>query len=137
MKKAFRTAVVYALVSAFAIVLNIGAQAFSMWIYRGVYDVELSVLAGTLIGFPVKYLLEKKYVFEFRVDNLSHDACLFISYGFMGVFTTAIFWGIEFFFQYLYGTDSMRYLGGVVGLTFGSYLKYHLDKLFVFKRERE
>jgi hypothetical protein len=29
----------------------------------------------------------------------------------------------------------MRYLGGAVGLTLGSYIKYHLDKRFVFKQE--
>lgn len=30
----------------------------------------------------------------------------------------------------------MRYLGGAIGLTLGSYIKYNLDKRFVFKQEQ-
>ena len=135
MKSATRIAVVYALVSALAIAANIGTQAVAMWIYSGAYAVELSVLAGTAIGFPIKYVLEKKHVFDFKADNLGHDTRLFILYGFMGVFTTAIFWGIEFTFHFFFGTDAMRYLGGAIGLTVGSYIKYPLDKRFVFKQE--
>jgi hypothetical protein len=114
---------------------NIGTQALAIWIYSGIYSVELSVLAGTAMGLPIKYVLEKKYVFAFKSDSLGHDTRLFVLYGFMGVFTTAIFWGVEFAFHFLYGTDAMRYLGGAIGLTLGSYIKFHLDKRFVFKRE--
>lgn len=135
MKVAARIAAVYALVSALVTVANIGTQALSMSIYNGAYAVPLSVLAGTATGFPIKYVLEKKYVFDFKADNLGHDTRLFILYGFMGVFTTAIFWGIEFAFHHLFGTDAMRYLGGAIGLTIGSYIKYHLDKRYVFKQE--
>jgi putative flippase GtrA len=134
MKTGARIAFVYVLVSAFATVANIGTQAVSMWVYRGAYAVELSVLAGTVMGFPIKYMLEKKYVFDFKADNFGHDTRLFIHYGFMGVFTTAIFWGNEFAFQYIYGTDAMRYFGGAIGLTLGSFIKYRLDKRFVFKQ---
>ena len=134
MKTAARIALVYALVSAFATLANIGTQAVSIWMYNGAYAIELSVLAGTAMGFPIKYVLEKKYVFEFKADSLGHDTRLFILYGLMGVFTTIIFWGIEFLFQHIYGTDSMRYLGGAIGLTIGSFIKYHLDKRFVFKQ---
>lgn len=136
MKTAARIAAVYALVSVLATIANIGTQALSMWIYSGAYAVALSVLVGTGMGFPIKYVLEKKYVFAFKADNLGHDTRLFILYGFMGVFTTAIFWGIEFAFHHLFGTDGMRYLGGAIGLTVGSFIKYHLDKRFVFKREQ-
>ena len=94
MKTAARIALVYALVSVLATAANIGTQALSMWVYSGAYAVELSVLAGTAMGFPIKYVLEKKHVFDFKADNLGHDTRLFILYGFMGVFTTAIFWGI-------------------------------------------
>lgn len=135
MNTAARITLVYALVSAFATVANIGTQALSMSIYGGAYAVALSVLAGTAMGFPIKYVLEKKYVFGFKADNLGHDTRLFILYGFMGVFTTAVFWGVEFAFHYLFGTNAMRYLGGAIGLTIGSYIKYHLDKRFVFRRE--
>ncbi|PUE29137.1 hypothetical protein B9Z39_03430 [Limnohabitans sp. JirII-29] len=134
MKTAARIALVYALVSALATVANIGTQALSIWIYSGAYAVELSVFVGTAMGFPIKYVLEKKHVFYFKADNLRHDTRLFILYGFMGVFTTAIFWGIEFAFHYIYGSDTMRYMGGAIGLSLGAYIKYHLDKRFVFKQ---
>ena len=50
----------------------------------------------------------------------------------MGVFTTAIFWGTEYAFHLIFTTDAMRYIGGVLGLTIGYYIKYQLDKRFVF-----
>ncbi len=59
MKTAARIALVYALVSGFATVANIATQALSMWAYDGMYAVALSVLAGTAMGFPIKYVLEK------------------------------------------------------------------------------
>lgn len=135
MKSAARIALAYTLVSAFATVANIGTQALVIWLYIGAYAIEISVLLGTAVGFPIKYVLEKKYVFYFKAENLGHDTRLFILYGVMGVFTTAIFWGIEFAFHHLFGTDAMRYLGGAIGLAVGSFIKYHLDKRFVFKQE--
>ena len=56
MKTAARIALVYALVSAFATVANIGTQAGSMWVYSGAYAIELSVLAGTAMGFPLSLI---------------------------------------------------------------------------------
>ena len=135
MKVAARIALIYALVSGLATVANIATQAVVVALYDGPFDIQLSVLLGTATGFPIKYVLEKKHVFDFQADNLAHDTRLFILYGFMGVFTTAIFWGIEFGFHHVFGTDAMRYLGGALGLTLGSYIKYHLDKRFVFKQE--
>jgi putative flippase GtrA len=135
-KKSIKIAFIYITVSCIATAINIGSQALTIWLYKGLYAVQLSVLVGTAAGIPVKYVLEKKLVFNFKADNLGHDTRLFILYGFMGVFTTAVFWGIEFAFHHLFGTDSMRYLGGAIGLTIGSYIKYHLDKRYVFKQEQ-
>ena len=131
-----RVALLYAVISIVATGFNISTQAIFLKFYNNMHAVSLSVLAGTLIGFPIKYVLEKRFVFDFKADNLGHDTRLFILYGFMGVFTTAVFWGIEFAFHHLFGTDAMRYLGGAIGLTIGSYIKYHLDKRYVFKQEQ-
>lgn len=135
MKAAARIALVYALVSGLATVANIATQAGVMALYAGPFAIELSVLLGTATGFPIKYVLEKKHVFDFEADNLAHDTRLFLLYGFMGVFTTLIFWGVEWAFHVMFETDAMRYLGGAIGLTVGSFIKYHLDKRFVFKQE--
>ena len=134
MKVAARIALIYTLVSALATVANIATQALVVALYEGAFAIQLSVLLGTATGFPIKYVLEKKHVFEFQADNLAHDTRLFILYGFMGVFTTLIFWGVEWAFQVLFQTDAMRYVGGAIGLTVGSFIKYHLDKRFVFKQ---
>lgn len=134
MKAATRITVIYAAISLLASTCNLLAQMLSIRLYGGWHAIEISVLIGTATGLPIKYILEKKWVFNFTADNLRHDSLLFFLYGIMGVFTTVIFWGTEFLFQALYGSEMMRYLGGALGLTLGSWLKYHLDKQLVFKR---
>jgi putative flippase GtrA len=103
-----------------------------IWVYQGLYAVPLSILVGTAVGLPIKYVLEKRHIFAFESDNLAHDGRLFVLYTVMGVFTTAIFWGVEYAFHRIFGTDVMRYLGGIIGLTLGYVIKYFLDKRFVF-----
>jgi positive regulator of sigma E activity len=50
----------------------------------------------------------------------------------MGVFTTLIFWLTEYAFHLVFLTDEMRYIGAILGLSVGYYVKYQLDKRFVF-----
>ena len=135
MKGVARLAVLYAVFALIAIAVNIGCQAVVIWIYKGTYAVPLSVLIGTAAGLPVKYVLEKRHIFDFKSKNLPHDGRVFMLYTFMGVFTTALFWGIEWGFHVAFQTDAMRYIGGAIGLTVGNVIKYHLDKRYVFQRE--
>lgn len=135
MKGVARLAVLYAVFALIAIAVNIGCQAIVIWIYNGAYAVPLSVLVGTAAGLPVKYVLEKRHIFGFKSKNLAHDGRVFMLYTFMGVFTTVLFWGIEWGFHVAFGTDTMRYVGGAVGLTIGNIIKYHLDKRYVFQKE--
>lgn len=131
-KTAVSIAVLYTLFAAFSTAINIGAQILSIWAYTGPYAVEVSILIGTAAGLPLRYLLEKRYIFAFKSSNIKHDGQLFVLYGFMGVFTTAIFWGVEYAFHRIFATDTMRYVGGATGLAIGFYVKYRLDKNFVF-----
>lgn len=131
-KNAASVAVLYTLFAAFSTTINIGAQMISIWTYTGPYAVEISILVGTAAGLPLRYLLEKRYIFAFKSNNIVHDGQLFVLYSFMGVFTTAIFWGVEYAFYLIFATDNMRYVGGVIGLAIGFYVKYQLDKKFVF-----
>ena len=130
-----RLAGLYALFALIAIAVNIGCQAMVIWVYKGPFAVQLSVLVGTAAGLPVKYVLEKRHIFGFESKNLAHDGRVFMLYTFMGVFTTALFWGIEYGFHVAFQTDAMRYVGGAVGLTIGNIIKYHLDKRYVFLQE--
>lgn len=135
MKGVVRIAVLYAVFAAIATAANIGCQALVIWLYAGPYAVALSILVGTAAGLPIKYVLEKRHIFSFEADNLAHDGRMFALYSFMGVFTTALFWGVEYAFHTAFGTDAMRYLGGAIGLTLGYVIKYHLDKRYVFRTE--
>ena len=131
-KSATKIAVLYSLFAGLSTVVNIGSQMLSMLIYSGAYAVEISIFIGTLAGLPLRYFLEKRYIFSFDSKNIKHDGQLFILYSFMGVFTTAIFWGTEYACHLIFTTDVMRYIGGVLGLTIGYFIKYQLDKRFVF-----
>jgi len=131
-KTAMSIAVLYSLFAAFSTAINIGCQMLAIWLYKGPYAVEVSILVGTAAGLPLRYLLEKRYIFAFKSNDIAHDGRLFVLYTFMGVFTTAIFWGVEYAFHLMFATDTMRYVGGVIGLAIGFYIKYQLDKKYVF-----
>lgn len=113
---------------------NIGSQEVVVRLYDGPYVVTLSILVGTGVGLLVKYALDKRYIFKFKAQNTAHDARTFLLYALMGVVTTVIFWGFEYAFEYFFQTKELRYLGGVIGLAIGYFVKYSLDKRFVFKK---
>ena len=131
-KTATKIAVLYTLFAVLSTAINIGSQMLSNWIYKGPLFVEISILVGTAMGLPLRYFLEKRYIFNFTSKNLVHDGKLFVFYSAMGVITTLIFWGTEYTVHLIYDTDFMRYFGGVFGLSIGFYVKYQLDKKYVF-----
>ena len=131
-KSAIKIAVLHTLFALISIVINIGSQILSIWAYKGPYSVEISILIGTAAGLQLLYILEKRFIFAFTSKNLVHDGRLFVFYSAMGVITTFIFWGTEYAFHLIYDTDVMRYLGGIIGLSIGFYVKYQLDKKYVF-----
>ena len=127
-----RLAVNYTIFAIIATVANIGSQDLFLRVYDAAYSIVLSVAVGTLVGLVIKYVLDKKYIFRFAVRDKLHDSYTFALYTFMGVITTFIFWGFEFGFEYMFGNKWMRYSGGVIGLAIGYYIKYRLDKKYVF-----
>lgn len=137
MKRIARIGLLYAAFAALATFANLGAQALVVWVYRDAYAIELSILAGTAVGLLIKYILDKRHIFEFQADNLGHDSRLFALYSLMGVFTTGLFWSVEYAFHWMFGTDAMRYIGGAIGLALGYAIKYHLDKRFVFVGQKQ
>lgn len=133
MKATTRIAFLYTIIAIVAILVNILFQAMIIQIYSGLHAVKLSVLIGTIAGLPVKFFLEKIYIFNFKSKSLAHDGRIFMLYIFMSIFTTALFWLVEYIFHTLYGSHEMRYLGGAIGLIIGNIIKYFLDKRFVFR----
>jgi hypothetical protein len=113
--------------------LNIGAQEAVMRAYGGPYRLIASVVVGTGAGLVAKYLLDKLFIFNFRTRSTLHDAQVFLQYAAVGLFTTLIFWVFEFGFNAAFEDKNMRYVGAVIGLGLGYYIKYRIDKRFVFR----
>ena len=131
--KVVKLALVYSFLAAIATLANIGAQDVVMRLYDGIGAVTLSMIVGTGVGLVIKYVLDKRYIFRFRARDAAHDGKTFFLYTVMGLATTAIFWGFELGFDYLFATKQMRYTGGVLGLAIGYLVKYNLDKHYVFR----
>lgn len=125
--------ITYIVLAIISVIVNISIQDVIVRNYDGKYNILLSVIIGTCAGLIVKYLLDKKYIFKFKAENISHDGRIFVIYSLMGLATTLIFWGFEFGFSFIFATKEMRYLGGIIGLSIGYFTKYHLDKRFVFR----
>ena len=111
---------------------NLAAQALVMYFNNNSHAMLLSMLVGTGVGLVTKYILDKRYIFIFKAENLAHDGKLFFFYCVMGIVTTALFWIIEYGFHWIFATELMRYIGGAIGLIMGYLIKYRLDKQFVF-----
>lgn len=121
---------IFALISTAA---NIFSQDLSSRIYQGQYELWLAIFVGTAVGLVVKYGLDKRYIFQYQTTSIQHGTKTFYLYSLMGVFTTIIFWGFEFAFDAIYQTKEMRYTGGIIGLAIGYYVKFQLDKRYVFR----
>lgn len=127
----------YILFSILAILTNLLTQEITYTSYSGSFQLEISILAGTIIGLLLKYILDKKYIFYHKTQSLNENFNKFIIYSSFSVFTTFIFWGTEYAFDYVFRTKLMRYTGAVIGLTVGYIVKYQLDKRFVFNKDNK
>ena len=128
-----KIALMYTIFAVISTIANIWSQDLTFRIYQGEFDLWLAILVGTAVGLVVKYFLDKRYIFKYQTTSIEHGSKTFYLYTVMGVFTTIIFWGVEYTFDAIYQTAEMRYLGGVIGLAIGYIVKYQLDKRFVFK----
>ncbi|MGE4170296.1 MAG: GtrA family protein [Candidatus Margulisiibacteriota bacterium] len=124
----------YAAFAALSIALNLGAQVMVHGLYRGVGELYLGLVIGTGVGLLSKYVLDKRFIFEAEVDRKRDHAKLFFLYSVMGVATTAVFWGAELVADWAWTHPWSRYIGGGFGLVMGYWIKYHLDRRFVFKK---
>lgn len=124
----------YAGFAVIAVLVNLATQRIVLsmgWQSEGL-ALTVAIAAGTITGLLVKYVLDKRWIFYDGTAGASAQSRQFALYSAMGLVTTAIFWGTETLFWALWGTDLMRELGAVIGLTIGYVTKYQLDKRFVF-----
>jgi putative flippase GtrA len=131
---AMTTFALYVLFAAVSMLANLVAQE-AVVRTAPIAALPLSILAGTAAGFAVKYLLDKKWIFEDAYAGARSEIRKVSLYGFFSVFTTLIFWAFEVAFLKIWGTDFAKYTGAVLGLSIGYAIKYLLDRTFVF-RER-
>jgi putative flippase GtrA len=92
----------------------------------------LAMAAGTLVGLALKFVLDKRWIFRDRESGLKANGRKFSLYTVAGGVTTLIFWGMESAFWMIGRTDAMRETGAVIGLAIGYFVKYNLDKRYVF-----
>jgi len=122
----------YALFAFIATLVNMATQYVSFSVYGGALRLYVAMAFGTLAGLVVKYVLDKKYIFNYVVANRREDVRKFILYSLMGVFTTLIFWGFEIAFNALFSSAAAKYWGAAIGLAVGYTTKYQMDKKYVF-----
>ena len=122
----------YSLFAVFATLANLLTQEIFLHLYVEVSALIIAMVAGTVVGWVSKYLLDKHYIFTFETSSQRENLLKFLTYGLTGILTTSIFWGFELVFDYLFDTKLARYLGAVIGLSIGYVVKYHLDKRYVF-----
>tara|TARA_Y100000741_G_scaffold13674_1_gene10809 strand:- start:1304 stop:1693 length:390 start_codon:yes stop_codon:yes gene_type:complete len=125
--------ILYIYFSLIAISINIFSQYIVFTILEGDDAIYLAILVGTLLGLITKYILDKIYIFKYKVENLYDYSKNFSMYMFTGIFTTMIFWIFEYSFYILFDNSIAKYIGAIIGLTMGYTVKYVLDKRFVFK----
>ncbi|MFZ6657889.1 GtrA family protein [Undibacterium sp. TJN19] len=124
--------IMYAMFALIATAVNIGTQDIVTRHYNGMFFMFVSLAVGTAAGLIVKYILDKRYIFQYQTENTVQDSKMFALYSLMGLATTTVFWGFEFCFDFFFHTREMRYVGGIIGLAIGYLCKYKLDKRYVF-----
>ena len=122
----------YTLFAVFATLANLAAQEVVLAVNETFYGYILAVLFGTGVGLVLKYLLDKRWIFQDVSTGIKAHGKKFGLYTAMGIVTTAIFWGTETAFYLIWATDTARVTGAVIGLAIGYVVKYQLDRRFVF-----
>jgi putative flippase GtrA len=98
-------------------------------------SLALSVTAGTAVGFAVKYLLDKRWIFFDPLECRAQEARKVFLYGMFSVLTTIVFWAFEAAFWIMWETSAAKYSGAVLGLAIGYAAKYELDRRYTFRKE--
>lgn len=111
--------------------MNLVTQAIAFGL-APVQPLAVSILAGTGVGFVVKYILDKRWIFFDDYDGAAKEARKIVLYASFSVAMTLVFWGFEIAFVIVGGTDLAKYTGAVIGLAIGNFAKYLLDRTFTF-----
>jgi putative flippase GtrA len=97
----------------------------------------ISILIGTIVGFFLKYILDKNWIFFDGYIGARRELQKVLLYGAFSVLMTLLFWGFEIAFWKVGGSELAKYLGAAVGLAIGNVAKYLLDRSFTFAGRAE
>ncbi len=122
----------YALFAILATLANLATQRVALRFGDSGILFVLAVGAGTTVGLVIKYILDKRWIFRDMSVGVKAHSKRFSLYSAMGLVTTAIFWGLETVFWFVWQTHAMREIGAVLGLGIGYVVKYNLDRRYVF-----
>jgi putative flippase GtrA len=125
----------YGAFALLATTANLGTQSAILAIDDKAVVYYLALAAGTGIGLVVKYILDKRWIFADSSTGVAAHAQRFSLYTLMGVFTTLIFWGTETLFWFTWHSHEARVTGALLGLGIGYFVKYQLDRRFVFSSD--
>jgi putative flippase GtrA len=120
----------YLLFCLLAIIANLGLQAIAHEIVHTPDWFSMGI--GTAGGLVLKYILDKNFIFFAEKTTVVRDFKRFVIYTLFGLLTTFLFWSTEWAFIKLWAHPFSRYCGGVIGLSLGYYIKYNLDRKWVF-----
>ena len=136
-----KKALTYAAFAALAMAVNLSAQ----WVVLHLFMPGLSLLlrpvlitialgVGTAAGLVLKYVLDKRFIFQDASTGARAHARRFSLYAAGGLVTTAIPYGLELVTGSLRPHGPAVLIAGAVGLAIGYVIKYRLDRRFVFNR---
>ena len=116
----------YFLFAVLVTFVNLVGQHIFLNFYENLF---LAVIAGSASGLVIKYALDSRIVFE---SDGGMDLKTFIRYAFIGACITPVIWVVEVTFLNIFGTVFMRDVGAILGIALAYYIKYEMDKRFVF-----
>jgi putative flippase GtrA len=122
----------YTIFAALASFANLSAQRMVLALGIHPHSLPTALVVGTATGLVLKYMLDKRWIFNDRATGFRAHRDRFTRYSLMGIATTALFWVTETSCWLLWRRDDLRELGALLGLGVGYLLKYHLDCKFVF-----
>ena len=134
-RKKINTLTLYVTFAIFSTFVNLSFQWLMFTYIAHELVFLLAIITGTTAGLVIKYMLDKKWIFDYQSVNFREDTRTFFLYSLMGIFTTIVFWGTETIFYIFFKFDGSQYVGATIGLSFGYYLKYLLDKKYVFTKK--
>ena len=124
----------YSLFAVVATSLNLLCQRMVLSLGETTAHLLIAILAGTIVGLVIKYVLDKNFIFHNKHRFSSNKEKTFYLYTFTGIFTTLLFWATESIFYLYFKNHLMRETGAILGLAIAYVIKFKLDSKYVFKK---